>query len=957
MKLKRNAKKSLAEKFVFLMGSFLLFFVIISLALLVTLYFLDKSYANEREVFESKEKIAKEINDDFNQTFFDMRGYLALNNSSLKDQALAQEPKIRSLAERFAKKAVTDEDQDFLNSVQSFSNFYFDEMLPNALAAFESGKQNEVVKIANNGATTRVEFFQKSMKDYIQLLENEAENHFQKLLRMQTYIESVFIVFILSILLLLVRFIVMMVRQMGQPLSKLAEAANEIASGNETSVDLEINREDEIGFLAKSFKKMTEKVWEKEQDLVAHNEELLAQQEELQAQQSELKTALEILKANEEKLKNRNKVINQISNSLSKQEVLDSIVVTICKIIEADQGIIVSTNDKAYASYGVPMSGVHQFLNHVISGLLERLTITKEPFTIRRMLDLSEKGYHEGNLYCHDLYLPVLTSDEEVVAVMMYTRYGNPFHASQMEEYKAHSRSIGNTLEKLSLFQKTEEERKRNQEILNTLQEGVQLIDRNGTILQVNDYLCKLYHCSEASLQGMTFNQWTSLMKEMVMEDGFIDHLNRITELKPHLPSEEKTFLYTMENPYRVIKLASEELYHGNEKFGTILIHRDITKEYEVDQMKSEFVSTVSHELRTPLSSILGFTELLLNRELKPERQKKYLSTIFNETNRLTALINDFLDVQRMEAGKQTYEKKYIHLLPILTKIIEVQQAGTKIHQIVLESEAVNPIILGDKAKIEQVFTNLIHNAIKYSPNGGDISVRVTEQEREIRVAVSDQGLGIPKDAIAKLFTKFYRVDNSDRRSIGGTGLGLAIVQEILKAHEGNITVQSAFGEGSTFTAVFPAVPNSEEIDAAGNETQHEARYHILVIEDDQSLTELIAQELSENGFSVSCINDGRTALSYLKKTVPDAIVLDILLDDAEVDGWYIMKEIKDNDDLKQIPVIVSTALDEKEKGFSLGAMDYLVKPYKPSQLSKAIMQTLLKIGKVGQILVPEGKE
>ena len=301
------------------------------------------------------------------------------------------------------------------------------------------------------------------------------------------------------------------------------------------------------------------------------------------------------------------------------------------------------------------------------------------------MQELTEKGYHEGKLYCHDLYLPVFSSDEDVIAIMMYTRFSSSYQASQMDEFKALTKSIGISLEKISLFQKSEEERKRNQDILNTLKEGVQLIDQNGMTLQINHHLCELFQCKDTDLIGMPWEEWTSFMNRCVKEDLFVEKLKKV--LKPTLrnPNDENTFIYTLENPKKIIKVYCEELFHGKIKFGTVLVHRDITKDFEVDQMKSELVSTVSHELRTPLSSILGFTELMLNRDLNPDRQKKYLATILNETKRLTALINDFLDVQRMEAGKQDYQKKMIKLLPILTHTIESQQMSTNQHQIILE--------------------------------------------------------------------------------------------------------------------------------------------------------------------------------------------------------------------------------------------------------------------------------
>ena len=172
----------------------------------------------------------------------------------------------------------------------------------------------------------------------------------------------------------------------------------------------------------------------------------------------------------------------------------------------------------------------------------------------------------------------------------------------------------------------------------------------------------------------------------------------------------------------------------------------------------------------------------------------------------LTALINDFLDIQRMESGKQTYEKKFIDITSILQNVIELQEVNTSLHKINLSIELEETMILGDRNKIEQVFTNLLSNAIKYSPNGGNIFIRVYGSDNMVSIDIKDEGLGIPEDAIPNLFQQFYRVDNSDRRRIGGTGLGLAIVQEIVKAHGGTISVSSEYGKGSTFTTQFPQV-------------------------------------------------------------------------------------------------------------------------------------------------------
>jgi signal transduction histidine kinase len=219
-----------------------------------------------------------------------------------------------------------------------------------------------------------------------------------------------------------------------------------------------------------------------------------------------------------------------------------------------------------------------------------------------------------------------------------------------------------------------------------------------------------------------------------------------------------------------VIQVYVEELYRRNKRFGSLLVHRDITKAYEVDQMKSEFVSTVSHELRTPLSSVLGFTELMLNKQLKPERQQKYLQTIYQEAKRLTALINDFLDVQRMESGKQSYEKKYIDIMPIIKRMVDTCRVNHRAHTFTISQNTDLTLVLGDEDKLTQVLNNPLSNAVKYSPEGCEVKVAVYEKESHLCIDVIDQGLGIPRDAMEHVFTKFYRTSRTRKPTASAVG-------------------------------------------------------------------------------------------------------------------------------------------------------------------------------------------
>lgn len=791
--------------------------------------------------------------------------------------------------------------------------------------------------------------------DYHQTLKMQLDNEYANLTTKQTQSQVAFIAFILLMLLVLMSIIRMMTKQIGKPLTEFAIVAEKFANDEEyREWPLLSDRNDEIGKLSRAFAKMLYSIQDKEETLVAQNEELLAQQDELESQQAELEQALEAMQLREQELKRLNEFINGLSNSLNKQEVLDSIVRNMCKVMNADRGMIVLLNEqKSHSAFGLSEQGIKQFLSYMDNGIYQRLFETKKAFSVKRELPVSEKGYYEETLYSYDLFLPVLSANQEVEAIMVFSRFSGDFSAHEMEEYERLAKQISISLQKIKLYEESEKDRRMTQDILNNVQEGIQLVDMRGTNLMMNAQLANFLGIDLNEFDQAPYEQWKeALLKKVADEKSMSRYLDTVLF---DATSETKSFTYHVKDAKKVIQVYTESLYRGVEQFGIIFVHRDITKEFEIDQMKSEFVSTVSHELRTPLSSVLGFTELMLNKELKPERQRKYLTTIYQEAKRLTALVNDFLDVQRMESGRQTYDKKYEDIVPIIQNVIETQKVNTSIHEFVVQNETNRTIVLGDKDKLSQVFTNLISNAIKYSPDGGTITVRVYEEENQLKVDVKDEGLGIPPEAIPHLFTKFYRVDNSDRRRIGGTGLGLAIVKEIMKAHEGEVTVTSEVKKGSTFTVSFPLV--DAESHKHIHETRNENGMNVIIIEDDMNLASLLEVELSDSGFHVKIFKNGKEALEAMKTAKPAAVVLDIMLEEGEMSGWEVLEKMKADKELASIPIVVSSALEEKEKGFTLGASDYLVKPYQPSHLSKTILQILLKQERRGEILVPIADE
>ncbi len=240
---------------------------------------------------------------------------------------------------------------------------------------------------------------------------------------------------------------------------------------------------------------------------------------------------------------------------------------------------------------------------------------------------------------------------------------------------------------------------------------------------------------------------------------------------------------------------------------GVIASASDVTQREEMEQMKDTLMSTVSHELRTPLASLMGFAELMLQRDYSPEKRQEFLRIIHGQSVRLSNLIDDFLDIQRIESGREMYEMRGFDLQPLLEStraLFEVVE-----HHLVLEHPLAPMLVRADPDRIGQVLTNLVSNAIKFSPPGSTITIGARSQAGEVIVWVTDQGIGIAAEVLPKLFAKFFRASDTGARGVGGTGLGLALVREIVQAHGGRVWVESQAGLGSTF---YFSLPTADEL-------------------------------------------------------------------------------------------------------------------------------------------------
>ncbi|NCP86266.1 MAG: hypothetical protein CO094_12200 [Anaerolineae bacterium CG_4_9_14_3_um_filter_57_17] len=366
------------------------------------------------------------------------------------------------------------------------------------------------------------------------------------------------------------------------------------------------------------------------------------------------------------------------------------------------------------------------------------------------------------------------------------------------------------------------------------------------------------------------------------------------------------------------------------------LAQKAVTEMRELDRIKSQFLANMSHELRTPLNSIIGFSRVIIKGidGAINEQQNQDLLAIYNSGQHLLMLINDILDLSKIEAGKMELALEEVNLADSISSVLTTAMGLIKDKpiQMVKEIESGLPTVRADAMRIRQVLLNLVSNASKFTEEGAiTIAAQAhvsSDGVHEVMVSVTDTGPGISPEDQKKLFLAFSQVDSSATRKSGGTGLGLSICARLVDLHGGRIGVHSAEGEGSTFYFTLPMYHQPKNNPVGDGKI-------ILCIDDDPQITSLYERYLKPEGYQVVPVSNAATAKDAAKRLHPYAITLDIMMPD--VDGWQILQELKNDPETRNLPVIICSIVEEEEKGFSLGAADYLVKPILEDDLIGAL--------------------
>ena len=480
--------------------------------------------------------------------------------------------------------------------------------------------------------------------------------------------------------------------------------------------------------------------------------------------------------------------------------------------------------------------------------------------------------------------------------------------------------SVRDVSERRAVEQALRQSEQRTRSILDNMLGGLITIDADATIESANPAAERIFGYEPGELVGRPL---AGLVPEAVgdraayLRTAFARAIGRITEWRGRRKNGE-------EFPFELSMFEFTGGGAGRHFAGSV---RDVSERHAVEKLKGEFISTVSHELRTPLASIRGSLSLLAGGVLGDLSDEAREMVTIAERNcvRLIGLVNDILDLERLEQGRLQMEIGEVAMADVLARTREAVQAFAAEREVPVEMEPTTVAVQGDGARLVQVLVNLVSNAVKFSPAGAAVRVTVRENDGRVRVEVSDRGRGIPASHRAAIFERFRQVESSDSREKGGTGLGLAICKAIVEQHGGEIGVESEVGRGSTFWFEIPSAPAADRFLEMFRVA--DGRPDVLLADHDVALLGVLVRQLVGDGVRVRVAHDAAEAEQAIREAAPRLLVVDLGLPEGE--GRRLLDHLRAEERLSLVPLLVYSAQDVDERlqrKLALGPTRFLTK-------------------------------
>lgn len=477
-------------------------------------------------------------------------------------------------------------------------------------------------------------------------------------------------------------------------------------------------------------------------------------------------------------------------------------------------------------------------------------------------------------------------------------------------------------------------EKARHQILFESIVDGIVILDERGIINDVNPATEALFGYKKMDMVGKSISLLMTKDSAQIYSHYLQHYDSEVNVTKEMQGKHQNDTLF-------FIELVTSPMRLNNRSMFTAII-RDTSERKEMERLKSEFISTVSHELRTPLTSIRGALGLLLGKlgDTLPPKMKMLLETANRNSERLSLLINDILDLEKISSGKLDFEFELLDVIKLTHQAISANEGYATLHHVNLQLLAPPDaaFVLGDDNRLLQVFANLISNAIKYSPAEGTVDISIQAQAGYWRIGVRDYGQGIPEDFKQKMFQRFAQADSSDTREKGGTGLGLSIAKAIVERHRGEINFFSEEGGGTEFFFTLPMYRQ-----AAALQNTDFKRPRLLICEDSPSVAYMLANLLQEEGLEADIAGTGLEAKQKLAQYAYCGMLLDLTLPD--MNGMDLLYELRQQEKFAELPIIIVSSASSSSckdwSGEALAVVDWLQKPIDRNKLSNALHHAL----------------